>query len=438
MPQRNNRLDDDDNNNDDDLDEDMVFEDDDELSRDHQNISNYRDLNVEFRQKQYDPTMIKAFSEVGLLGSYNAKLSSNSPGLPMMNSESSPSFPFHQHGEEDSDYGSMTSSNVLIKNYNNKPESFSTEQLIHTQALQLFEREITSKEISKQINGSQTLWVGNNFPFTNGEDGQVGGNPDDQQATSSSSYPANDSSLQQQENHVTRRSLKPPSDYRGIVEQKLQILNDTLTQRSQVIQEHDRLYDQEHDTKLSTIKQQPNNHHHNNRRKHSEHDEEDGPGNNGNSNSNSNSRVRKVVNKVRRTREEEMGLLQRRLEVIENLQQVGNYSLLGEDKSPFAQLLASKKSSKLQSGGSKGEEEDNFKSVQNIVYGGRPTTPVGGNGGDGSPTASSKHPGTGRKKQIAGSTGPVGSAGKRLAENLRVLAETLDQQNLNSMSSPVK
>eukprot|EP01039_Chlorochromonas_danica_P009876 gene9876-10923_t len=87
------------------------------------------------------------------------------------------------------------------------------------------------------MSGSQISWVGNSFPFTNGEDGQVG-NPDDQQATSS--YPANDGSLQQ-ENHAARK-----------------------------------IYNQEHDTKLSTIKQQPNNiHHQHNGRKHSEHDEED-------------------------------------------------------------------------------------------------------------------------------------------------------------------
>lgn len=366
------------------------------------NVNNYRDLNVEFHEKQLNKTLVKSFSEAGMLSTYRPKQDQQDA----LQSRSAATLASSGLINDDFDDNTLGhNSNILTNSMvDGRASEFSAEQITHAQALQLFEREITSKEIAKQVNViSQTSnWLNNSCSLY-GDDIV-------------------------QEPAPLSEEQKPAADLRsgatnphGHVARKLGTLSASIQSRSKILQEHDALYDQEHETHLSTRI---------NRSKplHSDQTDDDVgiPG-----------RLKRPPPKSNvsknRTRDQEMGLIRRRLEVIESLQEMGNTSLLGVNKSPFAVIGRKNHRSVVED-----EEEDRFKSVQSLVYSNnRATTPTQNEGMLSHPSNKYLSPQK-RQQLLAATSGPAGSAGKRVAESLRVLADSLDQQYLHYESSAIR
>eukprot|EP01031_Cornospumella_fuschlensis_P041321 gene41321-50431_t len=350
--------------------------------------SNYRDLNAEFKEKQLDTTLVKSVSEAGLIPSY--KVHRHDETLQV--SKSLQTFP------EQPDRLFMTSSVYSIADEGKLVhEGYNDNHFMHTKAVQIFERELTSKEMAKQVHTiEQTTLL----------------------------HTANQNSLL--ENLVENRvpSFEPEatpgpasssklaaSNYQGIIERKLLALSQSVKQRGKVLRASDELYDQEHDTSLSAKSRQ--------RLQNSDGDQ--------GSVTSAAAASKNKKNQPAKSKDQQMHLLHKRLHVIESLQRVGNSTLLGDNKFSLSNLMPSKKPKSS----SDNDEDISFKSVHSMIYSSnRATTPSAESG---VASATSKFLSAQRKQQVlAASIGQVGSAGKKLADSLKVLSESLEQQHFGT------
>ncbi|RYG70282.1 hypothetical protein EON64_00610 [archaeon] len=352
--------------------------------------SNYRDLNEEFKEKQLDTILVKSVSEAGLIPSYRVHRQDET----LQVSKSLQALP------EQSDRLLMTSS-VYSVGVEGKlvQEGYFDDHFMHTKAVQIFERELTSKEMAKQVHTFEQATLlqsaNQNALLDTATESKVpsflGQDPEPTAGPSSSSKLA-------------------ASNYQGIIEKKLLALSQSVKLRSKVLRASDELYDQEHDTILSTKSRLRLLHH------------------DGDQNSISSAAAHKAKKtQPNKSKDQQLQLLHKRLNVIESLQRVGSSTLLGDTKFSLASLMPIKKPKSSVDN----DEDATFKSVHSIIYSSnRATTPSAESGMS---SATNKFLSAQKRQQVlAASIGQVGSAGKKLADSLKVLSESLEQQHFGA------